>query len=416
MIGSLYAGVSGLNASAAAMSVIGHNIANVNTIAFKANSVSFISMVSQSLTGSSGNSIGRGVQVGEISESWSQGTLGTTGNGADLAINGQGFFILKDAAGMTYYTRAGGFNFDADGNLVNSAGLAVQGYNVTTVNEDGTFTLGSIGDISTAGTISPPKVTEEISTSLNLDAAADDGDEYSTTMTVYDSLGNDIPLTITFTKNAGDWDIVVSIPEELFDPLTPPEIDVASISFDADGILVDGTPPDPDPTITLHLDNGATTPQEITWDIFNDVDGSSNGSITGYASESVTSFMSQDGYSAGTLQGISFDEQGVVTGIYTNGELTPLFQLALADFPNYQGLAAIGENLYSENRTSGQATLGVPGSGGTGLISPCSLEMSNVDLATEFVNMITSQRSFQASSRVITTSDEILQELINLKR
>ena len=414
MIGSLYAGISGLNANASAMSVIGDNIANVNTTAFKSNSASFVSVLSQSLTGSTGNTMGRGVQLGGVSETWSQGTLETTGNGTDLGINGKGFFMVNDHAGLTYYTRAGGFNFDLDGNLVNADGLIVQGYKVEAVNTDGTYTLGSICDISVTGAFSPPKITGEISTILNLDAAAVEGDEYSTTMTVYDSLGNAIPLTITFTKNATElsWDIAASIPEQLTgDPPVLPVINAASIEFDENGNLVDGT----DPKITLTLDNGATTPQEINWNIFND-DNSSNDTITGYASPSITSFQSQDGYVVGTLQGISVDDRGVVSGAFTNGELPPLFQLALADFPNYLGLDAIGNSLYAESRASGQATPGIPGNGKLGLVSPGSLEMSNVDLAAELVKMIITQRAFQASSRVITTSDEILQELINLKR
>lgn len=414
MIGSLYAGISGLNANTSAMTVIGDNIANVNTTAFKSNSTSFVSVLSRSLTGSTGNTIGRGVQLGGVSESWSQGTLETTGNGTDLAINGKGFFMVNDQAGLTYYTRNGGFNFDLDGNLVNADGLIVQGYKVEAVNTDGTYTLESICDISLTGAFSPPKITSEISTILNLDAAAVEGDVYSTTMTVYDSLGNAIPLTITFTKNATElsWDIAASIPEQLTgDPPVLPVIDVASIEFDENGNLVDGT----DPKITLTLDNGATTPQEINWDIFND-DNFSNDTITGYASPSITSFQSQNGYVVGTLQGISVDERGVVSGAFTNGELPPLFQLALADFPNYLGLDTIGNSLYAESRASGQATPGIAGNGMLGLVSPSSLEMSNVDLASELVKMIITQRAFQASSRVITTSDEILQELINLKR
>jgi len=532
MIGSLYAGISGLNANASAMSVIGDNIANVNTTAFKSNSASFVSVLSQSLTGSTGNTIGRGVQLGGVSESWSQGTLENTGNGTDLAINGKGFFMVNDSAGLTCYTRAGGFNFDLDGNLVNADGLIVQGYKVETVNTDGTFTLGNICDISVTGAISPPKTTSEISTSLNLDAGATFADatltvdcanansdvaytavnggitgndisvEYaatvdatpggyavdqvlgivvvgdaitvnlatdgtgtitstandvvaeiaakaeaaalvtavadggtgevevkgaanlsgggvvadveSTTMTIYDSLGNDIPLTITFTRdtegNGGLWDIAVSIPSTLGSAA----INLTAVQFDSDGNLATIGGGTADPTITLTLVNGATASQDINWDLFES--NVANDTITGYSSPSITSSQSQNGYAAGTLQGISVDERGVVTGAFTNGELPPLFQLALADFPNYQGLDAIGDSLYAQSRASGQATPGIPGNGKLGLVSPSSLEMSNVDLATEFVKMITTQRAFQASSRVITTSDEILQELINLKR
>jgi flagellar hook protein FlgE len=527
MIGSLYAGISGLNANASAMSVIGDNISNVNTTAFKSNSASFVSVLSQSLTGSNGNTIGRGVQLGGVNESWSQGTLETTGNVTDLAINGKGFFMVNDQAGLTSYTRAGGFNFDLDGNLVNADGLIVQGYKVETVNTDGTFTLGSISDIRVTGAISPPKASSNISTTLNLDARATftnatltvdcanadsdvtytavnggmtgndisvvyvdpgvgpqdlsitvagdvitvsletDGDPKvistasdivaaiaakeeaaalvtavadgtgagvvddafglanltgggvvadveSTTMTIYDSLGNDIPLTITFTRNTGGngglWDVAVSIPSILGSAA----INLTALQFDSDGNLATIDGGTIDPTVTLTLVNGATPSQAINWDLFES--NVANDTITGYTSPSITSFHSQDGYAAGTLQGISVDERGVVTGAFTNGELPPLFQLALADFPNYQGLDAIGDSLYAESRASGQATPGIPGNGKLGLVSPSSLEMSNVDLATEFVKMITTQRAFQASSRVITTSDEILQELINLKR
>jgi len=528
MIGSLYAGISGLNANSSAMSVIGDNIANVNTTAFKSNSASFVSVLSQSLTGSTGNTIGRGVQLGGVSESWSQGTLETTGNGTDLAINGKGFFMVNDSAGLSYYTRAGGFNFDLDGNLVNADGLIVQGYAAENVAADGSFTLGTIGDITVTGAISPAKASTDISTTLNLDAgatfvdatltvggfASDNSDvtytavnggitgnditiEYvdpvgndqalaitvtddaievslatgpagaitstaaaivaaiaadtdaaalvtgvadgtglgvveeitpaesladggviadveSTTMTIYDSLGNAIPLTITFTRtttgNGGLWGAAVSIPSTYGSVA----IDLSALQFDSDGSLATIGAGTADATITLTLTNGATSGQTINWDLF--TSNAANDTVTGYASPSVTSFQSQDGYAAGTLQGISIDEQGVVTGSFSNGELPPLFQLALADFPNYQGLDAIGDNLYSESRASGSAAPGIPGNGSLGLISSSSLEMSNVDLATEFVKMITTQRAFQASSRVITTSDEILQELINLKR
>jgi flagellar hook protein FlgE len=526
MIGSLYAGISGLNANSSAMSVIGDNIANVNTTAFKSNSASFVSVLSQSLTGSSSNSIGRGVQLGGISESWSQGTLETTGNGTDLAINGKGFFIVNDSAGLSYYTRAGGFNFDLNGNLVNADGLIVQGYTAENVAADGSFTLGTIGDISVTGAISPPNASTDISTTLNLDAGATfveatltvdcaaansdvtytavnggiagnditiayvdpgaasqalsigvvgdaitvtlatDGasaitstaaeiaaaiaadtdaaalvtataestgagvvtakaaanlaggsvvaDVVTTTMTIYDSLGNAIPLTITFTRtttgNGGLWGAVPSIPSSLGSA----SIDLSALQFDADGDLATMGGGTADATITLALVNGATATQTINWDLF--TSNTTNNTVTGYASPSVTSLQSQDGYAAGTLQGVSVDERGIVTGSFSNGELPPLFQLALSDFPNYQGLDAIGDNLYAESRASGSAAPGIPGNGKLGLISSSSLEMSNVDLATEFVKMITTQRAFQASSRVITTSDEILQELINLKR
>ncbi len=161
--------------------------------------------------------------------------------------------------------------------------------------------------------------------------------------------------------------------------------------------------------------NGAATPQTLTWDLF-DAGGTSLGDVTGYSSPSSTTFQYQDGYASGVLRGISVDEAGVVTAAYSNGQLTPTYQIALADFPSYDGLSKLGKNLYAESLESGQPMPGVAGNGRLGSVSPGAIEMSNIDLAQEFVKMITTQRAFQANSRVITTSDEILNELINIKR
>jgi flagellar hook protein FlgE len=186
----------------------------------------------------------------------------------------------------------------------------------------------------------------------------------------------------------------------------------AAVTFDSTGAM---TAPAADATVALTLTNGATSPQSITWDLY-DSGGTIRGDITGYASPSATTFQTQDGYYSGSLRSVSVDEEGVIVGAYSNGQLMPLFQLVLADFPSYEGLTKMGNNLYSESRASGQAMPGAPGSGTLGSITPAALEMSNVDLASEFVKMITTQRAFQASARVITTSDEILTELINVKR
>ncbi len=425
MIGSLYTGISGLNVNSKAMSVIGDNIANVNTTAFKANSSSFASVLSQSLTGSGGTNVGRGAKYAGMSASWSQGTMETTASGTDLAVNGTGFFNVKDAAGNDYYTRSGHFEINADLALVNSENYNVQGYQVASVASDGSYTLGSIADIDLSGKTSPPQATTEMLKKMNLDAGATNTlpDAYSTTITVYDSLGNDIPTTFTFTKNATarSWDVAASIPSTAGTGavISVGGVAASSIEFDSDGKLTSVTDTAAaaktvDPVVTLTLTNGSTSPQTISWDLF--TSNLTNGDITGHSGVSSTSFLNQNGYAAGTLAGVSIDEDGVVTGSFTNGELTPLFQVTLADFPNYQGLNGIGSGMYSESRASGQASPNTPGSGAMGLISVNALEMSNVDLANEFVKMMTTQRAFQANSRVITTSDEILQELINLKR
>ncbi len=416
MIGSLFAGISGLNANAMAMTVIGDNIANVNTTAFKANRSSFANMLSQSLTSAGSGDIGRGVEFWGTSASWSQGNVENTASPTDMAVNGKGFFILQDDTGLSYYSRAGEFSFDRNGDLVNPDGLYVQGYEVTAVAPDGTMALGNIANINIPGeSTTAASATTEFTVDVNLDARAVAGDTYSTTLSVFDSLGNAIPLGITFTKQAAvnTWVAGVSVPSTVALPANV-TINPSTLTFTATGGLATGGS---DSLIAINnLLTGAEN-LSLNWDIFDAVAGGvSNGDITQYASASTTTFQTQNGYTSGVLRGVDVDEEGVVTGIYSNGQLIPLFQVALADFANYGGLQKLGKNLYQESRASGQALTGTPQDGSLGAISPQTIEMSNVDLAQEFVKMIITQRAFQANARVITTSDEILSELIKLKR
>ena len=413
MIGSLFAGISGLNANATAMTVIGDNIANVNTTGFKSNRFSFANVLSQSLQGSGGNDMGRGVTFWGTSPSWSQGTVENTANPTDMAINGRGFFMVNDESGQSYFTRAGEFAFDRNGDLRNPNGLAVQGYEVTAVAPDGTLTLGAISNIGVPSeSTSPPVATDEFTMDINLDAGTAVGGTYSTSQVFYDSLGNAVPVTFTFTNTgANAWTVGAAIPATMGGSVTIGGAPTIPVTFDAFGVM---TVPAADTAVSITLTNGAATPQAINWNLY-DAAGSL-GDITGYASTSVTTFQTQNGYPAGSLRGISVDELGVVTGSYSNGQMTPLYQVALVDFPSYYGLSKMGNNLYAESLAAGQALAGTATSGRLGSISPSAIEMSNVDLAQEFVKMITTQRAFQANSRVITTSDEILNELINIKR
>jgi len=409
MIGSLFAGISGLNANSTAMTVIGDNIANVNTTAFKSNRASFANVLSQSLGGGGGNDIGRGVDFWGTTPVWSQGSLENTSAPMDMAINGRGFFEVVDETGSSFYTRAGEFTFNRDGDLVNPDGLILQGYSVQAVAPNGTLTLGAISNIRIpTESTTPPSASTEFSADVNLNSGALVGDTYSTTITVYDSLGNDIPMTIDFVKtgnNAWTWQAASPMATAVV-PAGP-----TAITFDpATGDLNAGA----DPVINLTLSNGAVMPA-LTWDLY-DAANATNGDLTQYAAPSTTTFQTQDGYPAGMLRSVSVDEAGVITGSYSNGQLVPLFQVALVDFPSYYGLTKMGNNLYGASLESGDAMPGMPGSGRLGSISPSAIEMSNVDLAQEFVKMITTQRAFQANSRVITTSDEILNELINIKR
>jgi len=410
MIASLYAGISGLSAQATAMTVIGDNIANVNTTAFKSNSSHFANILSNSLGGESATAgVGRGVEFWGASAQWTQGSLENSANSTDLAINGKGFFMVEDLTGSRFYTRAGSFSFDKEGYLVNPDGLKLQGYQL-----DRNGNIGSITDIYVPGErISPPSATTEFNFDINLSSTAVAGDTYTTSQTVYDSLGNAVPMTLTFTRQAAarTWAVTGSIPTTSGTGMTFGGAASTNIVFDASGAMIT---PAADVTVALALTNGATTPLSLNWDFYNGA--VSHGDVTGFSSASGTTFQYQDGYPAGSLRSIGVSEEGIVTATYSNGEMTPLFQVSLVDFPSYDGLTKMGRNLYAESINSGQALPGVVGNGRLGSIAPSSLEMSNVDLAQEFVKMITTQRAFQANSRVITSSDEILQELINIKR
>jgi len=292
-------------------------------------------------------------------------------------------------------------------------GLYVQGYEVTGINPDESLILGAVTNInaSVQGS-SPPLATDSLSVDVNLDSDTAALGTYATTTTAYDSLGNAIPLTLTFTKTAANsWNATPSVPPTVAAP-TDVGISVAGLSFVANGNLIGGGA---DPDFTINNLISAANPMTISWDIY-DAAGASNGSITQYSSPSTTTYQNQKGYPAGTLRTVDVNEFGVVTGSYSNGQLTPLFQLVMADFPSYCGLTKMGKNLYAESLESGPALFGTPQSGRLGSISTSAVERSNVDLAQELVKMITTQRAFQANSRVITTSDEILNELINLKR
>ena len=413
MIGSLFAGMVGLNVNSTSMTVLGDNISNVNTTAFKSNRSSFANILSSSLAGSVSSDVGRGVQFQGTTPMWTQGTIENTNNPTDMAINGGGFFVLQDSAGANLYSRAGEFHFDRDGNLMNLGGLFVQGYEVTGTNPDGTLILGAVTNINASGqNVSPPLATDTLSVDVNLNSDTAVLGTYATTTTVYDSLGNAIPLTLTFTKNGvNDWTAVPTVPPTV---ALPGDVSMTfgNLTFDASGNLNAGAGI---PQITINPLISLANPMTITWDVY-DAALASNGSLTQYSSNSGTTFQTQNGYPAGTLRTVDVNDFGVVTGSYSNGQLTPLFQLVMADFPSYYGLTKMGKNLYAESLESGAALLGTPQSGRLGSISTNAVEMSNVDLAAEFVKLITTQRAFQANSRVITTSDEILNELINLKR
>ena len=404
MISSLYSGVQGISANSTALGVIGANIANVNTGAYKSGDVSFATVLGE--TEAQG-----GVKVWGMNKSWGQGALEYTTNNTDLAIVGGGLFVVKDSSGVVHYSRAGSFIFDKDGCLVNQDGHKVQGLAITSGTPSGSPT-----DIDTSTTIYDPKATTEVKMTMNLDSATAASGTFTNTIMVHDSLGNEIPLTLTFTKGttANSWTVEGSLSEAVASGTNNVTFSNDTFEFGSDGKLSNISA---DIEITLNnLTTGASATQTINWDVFDEANGVPYGDITQFAGSSGVTFQSQDGYSTGRITSIQVGEEGIVTGIFSNGKSKDLYQVVLASFPSYEGLSAVGNNLYDASPESGAAVIGTPKTGRRGAISSRSLEMSNVDLATEFVKMITTQRAYQANAKVITTSNEVLQELINMKR
>lgn len=405
MLRSMFAGVSGLRSHQTMMDVIGNNIANVNTVGFKSAQVTFGDILSQTISGASSpqggsgginaQQIGLGVKIASITDLHTQGALMSTGRATDLAIQGDGFFVVNDGT-RNLYTRAGSFLIDAGGNLVSSnTGYVVQGW-----------TADAIGDINTnatpgnltvpAGTTMPPRATENATWTGNLDASMAIGDSAVTTITAYDSQGGAHQLEVTFTKvNDNQWDWTADVDGN-------PGAGSGTIDFDTDGTYLSPPPGD----IIGYNPIGAT-PMSISTDFTG---------LTQYASPWTAQASYQDGYTSGALRAISVSNRGEISGVFSNGLSLLLGQVATANFNNPSGLQKEGDNFYVPSTNSGNAAIGEAGAGGRGFVTAGALEMSNVDLAKEFTNMIVAQRGFQANSRVISTSDDMLQELVNLKR
>jgi len=424
MLRSMFSAISGLRAHQVMMDVIGNNIANVNTVGFKSSRVSFQDILSQNFRGPVAPSgaldsinpaqIGLGVTVAGIDVIHTQGNLQSTGKLTDMAIQGDGFFVLANGT-LQSYTRDGGFDVAVDGALVNpSSGLKVQGW--TADSSGNVDTTAAVGNISIPIGQRTAAVPSSVSTIQgNLDAGAADGATASTTLTVYDSLGISHAVRLTFTKvaaatatNAWTWD---ATPDPADTSATIAAVG-GTLNFTSTG-LIDGTTP-PTGTISLVLTNGADTP--IDFDPAAGppatLDFSKLTQFNGLSEPSAAA----NGSTSGSLVTFAVGNTGEITGVYSNGQTTRIGQIAMASFQNPAGLIRGGGNLFSSSSASGAAAIGSPGTGSRGLITTGSLEMSNVDLATQFTGMITAQRGFQANGRVITTSDEILQELVNLKR
>ncbi len=506
---SLFSGISGLSTQGNAMSVIGDNIANVNTIGFKSSRTTFEDVLSQTVSTASGSSqIGRGTTLSDVDTLFQQGSFESTSNATDLAIGGNGFFMVSPLTSETnYYTRAGQFRFDSDGYFTNPAGYVAQGW---ALDENGNDT-GTLVDIRLSDFTSPPEPTDAVTAITNLNSQdtsntdsifnlwnANDANDiyladttygYQTSIRVYDSLGNSHDLTVYYDKMnaaseyndgsvdlANSWEYIVTCnPDDdnrvlgagpndgkgilmrgslTYDSASGALSDMSAYVWNGTTSTVAGTGIDSNanwvpatfttggyPEFTAQFVYGVDQTAQMqfglrssaaAWDAGNaaNVAGVAAGGLgsmltsgepqamtsTQYASSSTTVYQTQNGYGTGFLEDISVGTDGIMVGNYSNGQILYLFRVGLAKFNNEQALNKVGGNLWSATRDSGDPITGHPGENGLGSIAPNSLEQSNVDIAQEFVKMITTQRGFQANSRIITTTDDMLAELINLKR
>ncbi|NLM37067.1 MAG: flagellar hook protein FlgE [Firmicutes bacterium] len=412
MMRSMFAGVSGLRNHQTRMDVIGNNIANVNTVGYKTSRVTFADALSQTLRGATaphGNrgginpqQVGIGVTLSSIDVIHSPGNLQTTGVNTDLAIQGNGFFMLGGVGNLQdqqyYYTRAGNFNMDISGRLVYSNGLQLLGW---IADIDGTInTAGNPTGITLpVGSSIDPRATSELNLTGNLNSSAAIGESFIRNMQVFDSLGVPHTIQIVFTKTAvGEWDWEAQ--DSAGNPLPGAS---GTLNFDTIGHLPAGTTG----SITGWATGSGADALNITIDF---------SSITQHHADESTLAYEQDGYRMGYLDSFRVDSAGRVIGIFTNGLTRTVAQIAIATCTNPAGLEKMGDTMFRETNNSGTIQINLPGVGGAGMITAGALEMSNVDLSQEFTDMIVTQRGFQANSRIITTSDEMLQELVNLKR
>ncbi len=425
MLRSMFSGVSGLRSHQTMMDVIGNNIANVNTVGYKSSSVVFQDMLSQKLSsagvptagpgglgGTNPSQVGLGVKIGGVVTSFRQGASQLTGNSTDISIQGDGFLLARND-GQTLFTRAGALSFDAFGRMVSPDGGIIQGW---TADTNGVVnTNAGVADlVMPLGQAISPQATSKVSFGGNLDATVPTtlpGAEVLTTITVYDQLGKSLDLTFGMKMTAANtWAVQPYTPDGADVDTTPDVLGAAfTVTFDAATGKI--TAPATPPTITIPPSFG-TYSGPVTIDLGQ---ASADG-LRQFAGKSTAAALSQDGATTGALQTFGIGADGTVTGIFSNGRNRVIGQIAMASFSNPSGLEKVGGSFYRPTPNSGLAQIGVSGTGGRGSIAGGTLEMSNVDLAQEFTSLISAQRGFQANSRVITTADELLQELVNLKR
>ena len=416
MLTAFSTALSALNASELAVDVVGNNLANLNSTGFKASTASFGDMMSQEL-GADGSQVGMGTTRARTFRQFTQGAIQASGGALDAAIQGGGYFVVRGSNDQLAFTRDGTFHLDASGTLLTASGQPLQGW----VAVNGTLdTSGATGKIVIPGqTLTKPVATTKASLVLNLDAATAANKIFSTPIQVVDSLGSTHVLTLTFTKGAtaNSWDYSVTIPGEdvtAGKAGTPTKLSATgNLTFDSSGNLT--SPAAAAGVIPIKvpgLADGAAD-MSIDWSLYG-TDGTSR--VTQFAAPSSASAPEQDGVASGQLTGVTMTDGGKLLAKYSNGDSVVVAQLALASIRNPESLVSVGDNLLELGPDSAEPAIGVADSGGRGKIVGGALESSTVDIAREFTNLIVYQRSYQASARVITTADQISQEVINLKR
>jgi len=430
LFSTLNTGVTGLGVHSTALSVTGDNLANLSTIGFKGSRAEFQDLLIRDIPGASRTSqLGMGAFLGGVATQFTQGAISTSGRSSDLAIDGSGLFVVSSDEGQ-FYTRAGSFSVDSDGRIATLGGYALQGYNV-----DAAGNLGaSLGDLVIPTDALPPSATANITVQANLDSDADlvtatsdwsvngfpatdpaqaaSDAAYSTSVTVHDSLGAAHDVVLYFQKTAANtWTYWAAVDAEEVGG-NPGElylVENGQLDFDTDGALLSISG-----VTTNALQFTGADPQTLAFDFGDPSVGSALGQLTQYAGPSTVTGLEQDGFGSGDLIDWRLDPDGSVRGIYSNGEERLLGQVALALFTSTDGLVRAGDNLWMANERSGEPLIGAAESGGRGSVYQYALEGSNVDIEREFVSMITAQRGYQASARVISSSDDLLQELVNI--
>jgi flagellar hook protein FlgE len=416
---AFYASLSGLSSNANALGVIGNNLANLNTIGYKASTVNFQDLYSSALSGSSiqGNGdpmqIGLGASLASVSQDFSQGSPQATGTVTNMALQGDGFFTLQTVTGSAGYTRSGNFSPDKNGYLVDPSGNFVLGWNSVNGKVNPTGTPAKI--FLNPGAVSPPVATKTISNSTNLDSSAALNTTFTAPIAVYDSQGASHNIEITYKKmantipgNLPQWSTSVSTDDAGVPAVTGyPN----PIVFNTDGSL--NTPSSATATTlgAITWSNGATSPA-MNVAIWSGNPAAS--SLTSYAQTSGTASTTQDGYAAGSVSGMSVDTNGNIIGTFTNGQTMTLAQVAVSTFSNNNGLVMTGSNVWNTTLSSGSANVGAANTGGRAAVLGSNLETSNVDVAAEFTKLIINQNGYQANSRVITTANTLLQTVISL--